>query len=173
LADGTWVTWSIAEGRRGRRWREVRSRADTVLTSLLLETDPEGRFAHLETSTSAGLITLHPEPDGTLHGNVVSTDGVTPIAGWPWSDDAIVLLEGSPICQVGAAIRLAASIGSPSTRAVPTVFISLPLEPESRSMQVERIDAQTWRFGASLPLTLDENSLPVLAASRVWALEEG
>jgi hypothetical protein len=143
-----------------------------MLTSLLLETDPEGRFAHLEASTAAGLITLHPEPDRTLHGNLVSTDGVMPIAGWPWSDDAVVLLEGSPISQAAAVTRLAASIGSSSTRSVPTVLISLALEPESRLTPVERIDAHTWRVGEGAPFRLDDG-LPVLLEGRVWPLEEG
>ena len=38
--------------------------------ALLLETAPDGSFSHLELATPAGLLTLHPEGDGTLHGNV-------------------------------------------------------------------------------------------------------
>ena len=84
VADGTDVTWSVAEGRRGRRWREVRTREEGIVARLLLETDPDGRFAHLELSTAAGLLTLHPEGDGTLHGNAVTADGVEHVVGVPW-----------------------------------------------------------------------------------------
>ena len=62
LVDGSHVVWSVAEGRRGRRWREVRTAPDGgVVSSLLLETDPDGRFSHTELATPAGLLTLHPE----------------------------------------------------------------------------------------------------------------
>ena len=42
FVDGTDVIWSVADGRKGRRWREVRSKAGVVVSSLLLETFPEG-----------------------------------------------------------------------------------------------------------------------------------
>ena len=74
--DGSIVTWSVAEGRRGRRWREVVRAGEGIRSSLLLELDPDGRFSHLELSTAAGLLTLHPEPDGTLHGNAVTAEGI-------------------------------------------------------------------------------------------------
>ena len=55
-----------------------------VRSSLLLELDPDGRFSHLELSTAAGLLTLHPEGDGTIHGNAVTTAGLTHVIGLPW-----------------------------------------------------------------------------------------
>ena len=69
--DGTLVTWTVAEGRKGRRWREVVARGADVVHALLLETDPNGRFSHLELARADGLWTFHPEVDGTLHGNHV------------------------------------------------------------------------------------------------------
>jgi hypothetical protein len=54
FVDGSDVVWSVAEGQKGRRWREVRSRDGIVLSSLLLETFPDRGFAHLELSTAAG-----------------------------------------------------------------------------------------------------------------------
>jgi hypothetical protein len=101
-ADGTTVTWSLAEGRRGRRWREAVSRNGAVVHSLLFELDPEGRFAHLELTTPAGLLTLHPEGDGTIHGNVVTASGITHVRGLPWGEDDVVLVDGSAICNVVA-----------------------------------------------------------------------
>lgn len=99
--DGSTVVWTIADGRRGRRWREVRTRDGAVEQVVLIETDPDGRFTRLEVSGAAGLLTLHPEPDhSTLHGNVVGTGGVRHLA-FPWSARHGLLVEGSP-CSVAA-----------------------------------------------------------------------
>ena len=91
-ADGVEVVWSVAEGSRGRRWREARSTAAGIKTSLLLETDPSGLFAHLELSTPTGLLTLHPETDGSLHGHAVVGErgeelGVEHVVGLAWTPD--------------------------------------------------------------------------------------
>src|SRR5689334_12470317 len=78
VGGGASITWSVAEGHRGRRWREVvrvGGGRPGIRHSLLLETDPDGRFNHLELSTEGGLLTLHPEGDGTLHGNAVVDHG--------------------------------------------------------------------------------------------------
>ena len=93
------VTWTVAEGRRGRRWRESVARGDALGHALLLETGTDGRFSHLELATTGGLLTLHPEPDGTLHGNRVATggDAVQPIAGLPFGPSAVLVVTGSPI----------------------------------------------------------------------------
>ncbi len=80
LADGGIVVWSAAEGARGRRWRWTIDDIGVVRHAGLLELDTEGRFLRLELAGSAGLLTLHPEPDGSIHGNVVNDDGVRSIA---------------------------------------------------------------------------------------------
>lgn len=100
--DGATVTWSVAEGRRGRRWRESIVRDGAIVHSLLFELDPAGRFAHLELTTPAGLLTLHPEGDGTIHGNAITGAGITHVRGLPWQSDDVVLIEGSVVCQVVA-----------------------------------------------------------------------
>ena len=101
--DGSQVTWSVAEGRRGRRWREVIvDGLGEVRSSLLLELDPTGRFSHLELSTAHGLLTLHPEPDGTLHGNAVTPDGLRHVRGVPWHPDRAIRLDGSVVCVAAA-----------------------------------------------------------------------
>ena len=80
LPDGGRVIWSVAEGRRGRRWRWVLD-DDRGLVVVLLETDPGGAPTRLEVSAAAGLLTLHPEPPGReAHGNVVGPSGVRPLA---------------------------------------------------------------------------------------------
>ena len=65
-ADGSTVTWTVAEGSKGRRWREVVALGGATVQALLLETDRDRRFSHLELARADGLWTFHPEPDGTL-----------------------------------------------------------------------------------------------------------
>lgn len=84
---GALVTWSVAEGRRGRRWRVARAVDGALVSSLLYELDPDGRFAHLELATPAGLLTLHPEGDGTLHGNAIVDGGVRHVVGLAWEPE--------------------------------------------------------------------------------------
>ncbi|HEX5450769.1 MAG TPA: hypothetical protein VFW86_00130, partial [Candidatus Limnocylindrales bacterium] len=48
LADGSVVTWTLAEGTKGRRWREVVVRDGAMSHALLLEASLDRRFAHLE-----------------------------------------------------------------------------------------------------------------------------
>ena len=170
-ADGASVIWSVAEGRKGRRWREVRNAGGGVASSLLLETFPDGRFAHLELSTPSGLLTLHPEGDGTLHGHAVVSDGVEHVAGLPWDDDAIVLLDGSTVCRSAAAGLLGAVVEAGSSRAHLAAVIPATLWLEVRPVRVERIDAGTWRFGEEAPFTVGRDGLPALRGAEIWPLE--
>ena len=170
-ADGAAVVWSVAEGSRGRRWREVRNAGHAVASSLLLETDPAGLFAHLELSTPSGLLTLHPEADGTLHGHAIVSDGVEHVAGLPWDSDGIVMLDGSTICRLAAAAALSDAIGGGESRAHLAVAIPPTLWLEVKPIRVERIDATTWRFGAEGPFVVDRRGLPVLRGGEIWPLE--
>ncbi len=77
LPDGAQLTWSLAEGGRGRRWRASRVRDGRLEGTILLEIDAAGRPARLELGTSDGLLTLHPDRgERELHGNVVTPDGI-------------------------------------------------------------------------------------------------
>lgn len=74
---GRAVVWSVADGHRGRRWRwTVVDRRGTLIVTHALETDGEGRFLRLESAAAPGLLTLHREVDGSLHGNRVSERGI-------------------------------------------------------------------------------------------------
>jgi len=171
-SGGGRVVWSVAEGGRGRRWREVRtSPSGAVRSSLLLETDPDGRFLHTEISTAAGLLTLHPEPDGTLHGNVVDRAGVHHVAGLPWARDGVVLLEGSPISLAGAATLLAAAIEPGAVVARAGVVVGLDLALRREGFRVERIGAATWRLDDGGHVDLDDRGLPRLGGGADWPLE--
>jgi hypothetical protein len=170
-ADGASAIWSVAEGGRGRRWREVRNAGQAVASSLLLETDPSGRFAHLELSTPSGLLTLHPEDDGTLHGHAVVSDGIEHVRGLAWEADAIPLLEGSTVCRA-AAIQVLREVVEPfSSRAHLAVVIPPTLWIEVKPVRIERIDEGTWRFAAEEPFAVDRRGLPVLRGGEIWPLE--
>jgi hypothetical protein len=170
-ADGAAVVWSVAEGSRGRRWREVRNAGHAVASSLLLETDPAGRFAHLELSTPSGLLTLHPEGDGTLHGHAIVSDGVEHVAGLAWDADGIALLDGSTVCRLAAVAGLADTLAAGASRGQLAVVIPATLWLEVKPIRIERIDATTWRFGAEEPFEVDRDGLPVLRGGEIWPLE--
>ncbi|MEA2547866.1 MAG: hypothetical protein QOE42_464 [Chloroflexota bacterium] len=170
-ADGAAVVWSVAEGSRGRRWREVRNAGHAVASSLLLETDPAGRFAHLELSTPSGLLTLHPEGDGTLHGHAIVSDGVEHVAGLAWDADGIALLDGSTVCRLAAVAGLANALAAGTSCGQLTVVIPATLWLEVKPIRIERIDATTWRFGAEEPFEVDRDGLPVLRGGEIWPLE--
>ena len=162
FVDGTDVIWSVAEGQKGRRWREVRSRNGVVVSSLLLETFPDGRFAHLELSTEAGLLTLHPEGDGTLHGNAVVSSGVRHVVGFPWPDGSVIALEGSAVAIAAAAWYVRES--------------KPPLAADGRR-PAAMIDASLQLHAAALPADalagdrIDADGLPVLADGATWPIE--
>jgi hypothetical protein len=158
-ADGSDIVWSVAQGHRGRRWREVRATAGgAVISSLLLETDPDGRFSHTELSTAAGLLTLHPEPDGTLHGNSVTAAGVHHVRGVPWHPDGAVIVIGSPV-----AIAVAAATARRLGGAIPRVVF---VEPDDlRCLQGDDVE-RAWEG------VIDADGLPLLAAAASWPLEE-
>jgi hypothetical protein len=153
--DGATVTWSVAEGRRGRRWREAVVRDGAVVHSLLFELNPEGRFAHLELTTPGGLLTLHPEGDGSIHGNAVTAAGVTHVRGLPWQSDDVIVVDRSVVCQVIAGHWL-------KVRELRDVGV-VRVEPDL-SLTPKRANAWLAPF--------DEDGLPVLKDARRWPLEE-
>jgi hypothetical protein len=172
-ADGAAVVWSVAEGSRGRRWREVRNAGHAVASSLLLETDTTGRFTHLELSTPSGLLTLHPEGDGTLHGHAIVSDGVEHVAGQAWDADGLAMLEGSTVCRLAAVGGLSDLIAAGTSRAHLAAVIPPTLWLEVKPIRIERIDVTTWRFGDEEPFSVDERGLPILRGGEIWPLEQG
>ncbi len=101
--DGAVVTWTIADGQRGRRWRESVVQDGQLVHSLLYETGTDRRFTHLELAAPTGLVTLHPERDGTLHGNIVQNDGVEHIDGLAFRPGDALLVAGSSIAAAAVA----------------------------------------------------------------------
>jgi hypothetical protein len=178
LADGATVVWSVADGRRGRRWREVVvGPGGGIRSSLLLETDPDGWFSHLELSTVAGLLTLHPEGDGTIHGNTVTGGGpgigagVWHVAGLPWGRDDALVIDGSALASAAVARSLLARQAEGTVVEWPGIAVDLDLAVHRRSVRVERRDPGHWRIATDDPLEIDGDGVPLLAEARTWPLE--
>lgn len=145
--DGRTVTWSVADGARGRRWRwSLTTGEGSLVHAGLIELDPEGRFGRLELAAAAGLLTLHPAPDGrSAHGNVVRRDRVDPIE-IPWSRQTSIALNGDPFGTAIAGWR-------------------------GRGWLV-RDDLTLVSISASQPvIMLDQRGVPILSDTVEWPLE--
>ena len=146
-ADGSDVTWSLAEGERGRRWRWTVSDGGRLRHVALVEIDSVGRFARVELASPAGMLTLHPEPDRrSIHGNVVSADGVRPLS-FDWLPTAGLAISGDAF---GSAIL---QIGIGAT--------TLVVQP--------RLDVVAGDGGPALER--DGRGVPILSDAREWPLE--
>ena len=145
--DGSRVTWSVAEGIRGRRWRWTVADDAGHRHSGLVELD-DGGFARLELERRAGLLSLHPDRERAMaHGNVVRSEGVEPLAV-AWSDGDGIAIEGDGFGSavagwqgrgwvVGEDLRLRRSEGAPG----------LALHIDERGVP-ELIDAREWPLEA-------------------------
>ena len=172
---GDQVIWSVAEGTRGARWREAATRDGVVRRSVLFEVAPDGRATRLELATAAGLLTLHPEPDGaTLHGNVVTPGGIRHLA-FVWSADHALLVDGSPVAFTVLIRPLTARGIARGERVVGEgLRIDDALLPSPVSWTVERPAPEVWSIHAgdeTVEVRLDASGLPVLDEGRAWPLE--
>jgi len=147
--DGALVTWSVAEGGRGRRWRWVVTAAGgDVRHAGLIELDTTGRFARLELASGAGMLTLHPSGGGrTARGNVVRAGAVDPLE-MAWPDGVGVAIVGDAF---GSALAPGASAGEGWT-----VTSALSLR---------------WAALAEPRLAVDDRGVPILDDAHEWALE--
>jgi hypothetical protein len=152
LGGGETVLWSVAEGRRGRRWRSVRrDAAGRLVSGLLLELDPAGRWARLELATAEGMLTLHPTKDGTAaDGNVVTAGGMRHLA-LEWGSDHRLLVAGEPVAA--AALRPAMPPG-PGAGLLVTPGLEVEWRPdvEVPGAGAERLPGPSW------PLEVGEGS---------------
>ena len=105
LPDGAGVVWSVAGGDRGRRWRWTVTRDGHLESVGLIELRPSGALARLELAAPGVLVTFHPEPDEWMaHGNVVTGEGVEPIA-IDWQPGWTVAIAGDPFGSAVAGWR--------------------------------------------------------------------
>ena len=177
LPDGRRVTWTVADGRRGRRWRAITTSGDRLLRALLIEVAPDGTLAKLEVAAPSGLLTLHPEPDASmLHGNVVRADGIEHIA-LPWTSAHVLMVGTSPVTAAVAAVRLAARLGVGEGVSVPAVEVGNALEIRAATWRAARTGERRWRLlaadgGPSVLLMLDDDGVPTgLEQGGDWPLE--
>jgi hypothetical protein len=176
LADGPHVTWSVADGRRGRRWRVVTTRDGTMVSALLLEVGVDGRPSRLELTTAVGLLTLHPEPNGFLHGNAVTRDGVRHLT-FPWSGEHEIEIDGLPVTEAVAAQRLSASMAVGEGRTVPVVVVGPDLSVRDGRRRYVRVNGTTWRIEGdsdadTRSVTIDDRGLLKWAGqTESWPLE--
>lgn len=147
LPDGSLVTWSVAEGTRGRRWRWTIATAEGLRHAGLVELDAEGRFGRLELETAGGMLTLHPDADRrSAHGNVVRPGGVDPVE-IAWSEEEGLAIADDPFGSAVAGWRGRGWL----------VGSDLRLDRD--------------RDGMARPLETDERGIPRLDEAREWPLE--
>ncbi len=174
--DGRSIVWSVAEGPRGRRWREAIVQGGSLHRSLLLEVSPAGAPTRLELTTEAGLLTLHPDIEGReLHGNVVTTSGVRHLR-FDWSFEHELFVVGSPAGAAVALRRFADILAVGEARPVPVVWIDDALEPRPGAWQVTRTGSDAWELRdldgtETRPIRVDEDGIPILPRAERWPLE--
>ena len=177
LPDGSTLVWSVAEGGRGRRWRaESLNAARAVVRAVLLEAGLDGRPARLEVSSAAGMLTLHPEPDGrSAHGNVVAANGVRPLA-LPWSAEHEIVVAGTPLGELVALHRLATRVGVGEGVAMPVLVVGEDLAVREERRVMRRVTASRWTIddgGTGTMIDVDERGIPAgLGDAAEWPLEE-
>ena len=134
---------------------------------------PDGAFSHLELSTPAGLLTLHPEGDGTLHGNAIEAGGIRHVVGLPWDAGGVVDIEGSAIAGGACALSARRRRSRRARSARRTLLrVTAGLLITTGPALVERIDAETWRIAGGQPFRTDATGLPLLADAEAWPLEQ-
>jgi len=169
--DGAVAIWTISDGSRGRRWREaVVDHEGSIRSSLLFETDLDRCFSHMELSTAVGLLTLHPETDGTLHGNVVSRDGIRHVVGLPWERAGVVGIEASPLALAAALFLLERQVGEGTALEVASIEIGLDLVVTAGRTWIER-RTDGWRLGGRAVDRGRAGGLPALRDDVDWPLE--
>jgi hypothetical protein len=174
--DGGTIVWSVAEGPRGRRWREAIVHGGSLRRSLLLEVSPAGAPTRLEVTGAAGLLTLHPDIDGReLHGNVVTPSGIRHLR-FDWSFEHELFVVGSPAVATVALRRFADILAVGEGRPVPVVWSDDALEPRPGAWQVMRTGPDAWELRdldgtETSAVRIDEDGLPILPAAVRWPLE--
>jgi hypothetical protein len=177
LPGGGHLTWTAADGTRGRRWRGAATGSDGRLVhGLLLETGPDGALGRVEITAATGLLTLHPSYDRSrMDGNCARAGGVDHIT-LPWSPSSVLLFGVSPLTSAVAARMLAERVGVGDGASVPAIEVRPDLAVRHATWRVARVGQQRWRLlaadgGVSTVVDLDAAGLPVLPDGSTWAME--
>ncbi len=169
-ADGVSVTWTVAEGRRGRRWREVGDSA-TGRSATRSCSRPTPRRPLQPPRAGVGPTAsgrFHPEPTArsTATTSIRSGEPSSHIAGWSFGPDDLLIVEGSPISAAANAWRLA---GEPAVVDV-AVRAGVRLDPAGSCRRDVTIRSngstrRRWRIGAATAIEIAANGL---AGPRRW-----
>jgi hypothetical protein len=177
LPGGGQLTWTVADGSRGRRWRGAATGSDGRLVhGLLLEISPGGRLERAEITAATGLLTLHPAHDGSaMHGNCARDRGVDHVA-LPWGPTFVLLFGASPLTAAVAAVALAARIGVGEGASVPVIEVAPDLSVRHATWRMARVGAQRWRMlaaggGPGISVEVDGRGLPLLNGGATWPME--
>ncbi|MCI0583706.1 MAG: hypothetical protein L0227_12605 [Chloroflexi bacterium] len=173
--DGRVITWSMAEGSRGRRWRwSVVDRRGVLIAAHTVELDPDGRFASAESAAAGGIMTLHREADGSgswsLHGNRVAERGIDHLTV-PAPAPEVVVVGSGPIAAAIASRGLAKDA---RTADVVEVGDDLGVRIAEASIRRPGADIVEVRTGIVVRrVSLDDDGLPALdePSSTSWPLE--
>ena len=168
------VVWTVADGRNGRRWRELTIDPAGPVRSLLLETDSQGSWIRLEISAAEGLLSLHPEGDGSIHGNLTSKLGVRHLSPGKIKP-ARVDVPGPLIAEAALCWALTRQLKVGEGRTIQLAVVTDNLGVAMADLSAERRTTATWelRDGDRRRLVeLDDNGLPVAhVGAEHWPLE--
>jgi hypothetical protein len=168
------VVWTVADGRHGRRWRELAVDASAAARSILLETDSQGTWLRLEMSGPDGLLTLHPESDGSIHGNIASRTGVRHVSLGKVKPPRLDV-PGSLVAEAALCWALTRQVKVGERRTITVASVAEPVNVALGELTVERRTTATWelRDGDRRRLVeLDEVGLPVAhVGAEHWPLE--
>jgi hypothetical protein len=168
------VVWTAADGKNGRRWREVAVTPNGAVRTLLLETDSNGNWQRLELGGADGLLTLHPEGDGSIHGNIASRTGVRHFSLGKLKPPRIDV-PGSLVVEAALCWSVARQLKLGESRVVTVASVVEPSTVALAEVTIERRTTATWelRDGDRRRLVeLDESGLPVAhVGAEHWALE--
>ena len=168
---GRTVTWSMAEGRRGRRWRwAVADRTATAIVAHTLELDPTGGFSRLESASGTGLLTLHREADGSIHGNRVTERGGDHL--WiPAPAPERALVGSGPLGAVALVTNLEVGDGGATFE---VLEVSDDLGVQVTGCSVDRRDRGAWEVKTDLGVRRADVTAAGLPhrMGATWPLEE-
>jgi len=168
------VTWTVAEGRHGRRWRELAIEPAGATRSLTLETDGHGAWQRLELAGGSGLLTLHPESDGSIHGNVASRTGVRHLSLGAVKPPRVDV-PGSLVAEAALCWSMVRHVRVGERKTISVVSVAEPVSAGIVELSVDRRTTGTWelRDGDRRRLVeIDDAGLPVAhVGSQRWPLE--
>jgi hypothetical protein len=173
-SKGRDVTWTVAEGRHGRRWRELAIEASSAARSLTLETDGQGAWQRLEIGGSSGLLSLHPESDGSIHGNVASRTGIRHLSLGVVKPPRVDV-PGSLVAEAALCWSMARHVRVGERKTITVASIAEPVSVALSELTVDRRTTGTWELtdGDRRRLVeIDDAGLPVAhVGSERWPLE--